>query len=211
MKRLKEIRATLKPKDIVEAPTVTPLKTKITGFPEDLPFSEAKKLAFRTLHEVLASIKRSSLGLSGTDTFPQQQRLKNRIPYFLRFLWILGRYGEFKQDDGAHLIVDAKTYIDNRGSEKTLATWTYVKDVIFKVMPEFGIHAELIPSINRWKTEMEGLTQKGWTIKMSFDKSAGGVDTLRALQTYTRKLDEKHGKRAFSYFRDIDMRVLTGE
>ena len=116
------------------------------------PFSETKKLAFRTLHEVLASMKRSSLGLSGTDTFPQQQRLKNRIPYFSRFLWIFGRYGEFKQDDGAHLIVDAKTYIDNRGSEKTLATWTYVKDVIFKVLPEFGIHAELVPSKKRWKT-----------------------------------------------------------
>jgi hypothetical protein len=211
LKRLKEIRATLKPKDIVEAPTVPPLKTKITGFPEDLPFSEAEKLAFRTLYEVSASTKCSSLGLSGTDTFPQQQRLKNRIPHVLRFLWILGRYAEFKPDDGAYLIVDAKTYIDNRGSEKALATWTYVKDVIFKVLPEFGIHSELVPSIKRWKTEMEGLRQKGWTIRLSFAKSAGGIDTLRALQTYTKKLDEKYGKKAFKYFKDIDMRVLTRE
>jgi len=211
LKRLKDIHAALKPKDIVDAPRVPPLKTRITGFPEDLPYSEAKKRAFRTLHKVLASVKRSSLGLSGTDTFPQQQRLENRRPHFLRFLWIFGRHGELKQDDGAHLIVDAKTYIDNRGSETTLATWTYVNDVIFKVLPEFGIHAELIPSIKRWKTEMEGLRQKGWTMRLSFDESAGGVDALRALQTYTRKLDDKHGKRAFRYFRDIDMRVLTRE
>lgn len=211
LKRLKNIHTTLKPKNIVEAPLALRLKTKITSFPEDLPFSEAERHAFRILHEVLSSIKRSSLGLSSTDTFPQQQRLRNRTPHFLRFLWIFGRYGKFKQDDRAHLIVDAKTYIDNRGSEKTLATWTYLKDVIFRVLPEFGIHAELVPSIKRWKTEMEGLRQKGWTMKIIFDKSTGGADTLKALQTYTWKLDEKHGRRAFRHFRDIDMRALLRE
>lgn len=211
LKRLESVRAALKPKDIVEAPKALPLKTKIIGFPEDLRFSEARRQAFRILHGILANIKRSSLGLSGIDTFPQQQRLRNRIPYFLRFLWIFGKYGESKQDDGGCLMVDAKTYIDNRGSEKTLATWTYVKDVIFKVLPEFGIHAELVPLIKRWKTEMEGLRQKGWTMKISFEESAGGVDSLEALQTYTWKLDEMYGKRAFRYFRDVDMRVLLRE
>lgn len=208
LKHLEAIHANLKPEDIVEAARVPPLKTKIVDFPEDLPFSETETAVFRTLHRVLASVKRSSLGLTDTDTFVHQQRLKNRIPHFMRFLWILGRFGEFKEDNGAHLVVDAKTYIDNRGSEKTLATWSYVKDVIFKILPEFGVHGELVPLIKRWKTAMEGLRQKGWTMKMSFDESVGGVDILKALQTYTRKLDEKYGKRAFRYFQNVDMRVF---
>jgi len=83
-----------------------------------------------------------------------------------------------------------------------------VKDVIFKILPEFGVHGELVPLIKRWKTEMEVLRQQGWTMKMSFDESVGGVAALKALQTYTRKLDEKYGERAFRYFQNGDMRVL---
>jgi hypothetical protein len=34
---------------------------------------------------------------------------------------------------------------------------------------------------------------------------------LKALKTYTTKLDEKYGKRAFGYFSNVDMRVLSEE
>ena len=44
---------------------------------------------------------------------------------------------------------------------------------------------------------------------MTFDEEAGGVAALRALQTYARILDRKYGKRAFRYFSDADMQVLS--
>ncbi len=210
LKRLEATRASLKPEDIVEAAKVAPLKTQNVGFP-DLSLPKEEKLAFEKLHRLLANVKRSSLGLTDIDTFAQQQRLKNRIPYLMRFLWILGRFGKLEDDNGSRLVVDAKTYIDNRCSEKTLATWSYVRDVIFKILPKFGVHGKLVPLTKKWKTEMEGLKQKGWNIEISFDESLGGATALEALQTYTRKLEEKYGKRAFRHFQNVDMHVLSKE
>ena len=206
MKRLEKIRASLNPDDIVEAPKVPPLKTKIINFPKDLPFSGEKTAAFKTLHQLLASIKRSSLGLKDTDIFAQQQRLKNRIPVFMRLLWILGRFGELKEEDGAHLVVDAKTYLDNHGNP----TWSFVKDVIFKILSEFGVHCERVVSKGTKEKDLTTpggyLRDKGWMVRMTIDEKAGGVAALRALQTYAKKLDEKYGRRAFRYFSNAGMR-----
>jgi len=44
---------------------------------------------------------------------------------------------------------------------------------------------------------------------MTFDGKADGVAALKALQTYARKLEEKHGRKAFRYFSDVDMQVLS--
>ena len=213
LKRLENVRASLKSDEIVQAAKVPPLKTKIVDFPNSLPFSKKDTAAFKSLHKILASLKRSSLELKDIDTFAQQQRLKNRIPHFLRFLWIFGRFGDLKTEDGVHLVVDAKTYIDNRGSEKTLATWSFVKDVIIKILSEFGVRCERV--VLKGAKEKDLVTPggylrgKGWVVMMTFDEKAGGVAALRALKNYSKKLDEKYGKKAFRYFAKIDMRVLS--
>ena len=210
MRNLEEIRASLGPDDIVDAPIVPPPKPKIVDFPEKLSFAKEETVAFKTLHQILVSVKRSSLGLKDTDVFAQQQRLKNRIPHFMRLLWILGRFGELKGEDEAHLVVDAKTYLDNRGNP----TWSFVKDVIFKILSEFGVHCERVILEGVKEKDLATLTGylrgKGWIIRMTVDEKAGGVAVLRALQTYTKKLDEKYGKRAFRYFSNADMQILSG-
>ena len=213
LKHLEEIRASLDPDDIVESPVIPKLKTKVVDFPRDLPLSEKETAAFKTLHQVLANLKRSSLGLKDTDIFAQQQRLKNRISHFLRFMWILGHFGNLQIENGACLVVDAKTYIDNRGNEKALATWSFVKDVIIKILSEVGVHCErvMLKGVKEKDLTTPGgyLRSKGWKMMMTFDENAGGVAALKALQTYARKLDENYGRKAFRYFSDVDMRVLS--
>ena len=213
LKHLEEIRASLRQEDIVEAPTVPPLKTKIVDFPGDLPFSEDETKAFKTLHQLLATVKRSPLGLSDTDTYAQQNRLKNRRPVFFRFLYNFGLFGELRDEDGAHLVIDSKSYLTNRGSEKTLASWPFVKDTVFKVLLEFGVHSEFVELEDAPKkgvtTGTGYLRDKGWVMKLTFDDSAGGVSALKALKTYTTKLNENYGKKGFRYFADVDMRVLS--
>jgi len=209
MKHLEEIRASLGSDDLVEAPTVPSLKAKIIDFPKDLPFSEEETAAFKVLHQLLASVKCSSLGLKDTDVFAQQQRLENRIPVFMRTLWIFGRFGELKEEDGAYVVVDAKTYLDNRGNP----TWSFVKDVIFKILSEFGVRCERVVLKGAREKDLTTpggyLRGKGWMVRMTIDEKAGGVAALRALQTYAKKLDEKCGKRAFRYFSNADMQVLS--
>jgi hypothetical protein len=189
------------------------LKTKIVDFPANMPFSKEETAAFKAVHELLAAVRRSRLGLTDTDTFAQQQRLKSRMPDFLRFLWILGRFSEFKEENGAHLVVNAKAYIANRGSEKRLASWPYVEKTVFKILPEFAVRCERVA----WEEVKEKdlttgtgyLRDTGWVMTMTFDEKVGGVAALRALQTYTRKLDEKYGRKAFRYFSTVDMQILS--
>ena len=210
--RLKSIRASLKPEEVVEAAKISPIKTKVEGFPQRLNLSQKETAALRALHRLLTNIKHSTLGLKDTDLFAQNQILKNRIPHFLRFLWIFGLFGDLKVEDETHLVVEAKTYIDNRGSEKTLATWPFVKDVIIKILTEFGVHCKrvMLKGIKEKDLTTPGgiMRSKGWTMMMTFDENAGGIAALKALQIYAKKLDEKHGKKAFRYFRNVNMQVL---
>jgi hypothetical protein len=45
-------------------------------------------------------------------------------------------------------------------------------------------------------------------MKMSFEEKIGGTATLKALQDYARKLEEKYGKKAFKQFSDANMQLL---
>lgn len=210
LKRLEAIRASLKPEQIVEPAKFSMPETKIVDFPEKLPFSKDETAAFRAVHRLLTDMKRSSLGLKDTDTFAQKHRLERQRAHLFRFLWILGRYGKLEKN--ADLIVDAKTFEANRGSEKTLAIWTFVKETVFKVLSDFGVCGE--------RASLEGVKEedlvtgtgylrgKGWVMKMSFKEKIGGITTLKTLQTYAERLDEKYGKKAFQHFSDADMRIL---
>lgn len=80
----------------------------------------------------------------------------------------------------------------------------------FKTLEEYGVHCEHVPLTEEgWLMPKGALRKVGWFMKMSFDDDAGGVPALRALQSYTAKLDEKHGKGAFRHFSRADMRVLS--
>jgi len=212
LKHLERIHASLRPADIVKAVAVPPLETKIADFPSGLLFSDEEMSAFKAVHRLLASLKRSSVGLTDTDTFAQQQRLKSRMPFFLRFLWIFSRHGEFNKENGEYLTVDSETYMANRGSEKTLANWSFVENTILRILPEFGIHCKRVLLKGAKEKDLTTGTgymrNKGWNMTISIDKAHGDAATLKALQTYAKKLDEKYNKKAFNYFSNVDMKLL---
>jgi hypothetical protein len=215
IKRLAAIRSSLKPEEIVEPAQAPTSETRIAGFPEDLPFSREKTAAFKAVHKLLATIKQSSLGLRDTDTFAQQHSLETRRAHVLRFLWILGRYGKFETEKRACLVVDARAYEANRGSEKTLAIWSFVKDTVFKAVSELGVYCERVALKGVKEEDLATgtgyLRSKGWVMTMSLEGERGGTAALKALQTYTRRLDEEYGKKAFQHFADTDMRVLLNK
>lgn len=212
MKRLQTIRAKLKPEEIVEPPKVTASKIRIVDFPKDLPFSKEETAAYKAVHQLLSEISKSKLGLTDTDTFAQQKRLEQRKAHLLRFMWIFGCFGEFREEKGSHLLVDAKTYLANRGSETRLALWLFVKDTVFKVLLKFGVQCDRVALKG---VDEEDLTtgtgymrSKGWIMKMSLKEKTDSTYTLKALQTYAKRLDEKYGKKAFKFFSAVDMRDL---
>jgi hypothetical protein len=206
--RLESIRSSLKPDEIVEPAKVSLSETKIVDFPENLPLNEEMK-SFKAVHSLLSTIESSSLGLRDTDTFAQQHKLEKQRAHVMRFLWIFGNYG--KEVD-VHLVVGAKTYLVNRGKEKTLSIWSFVEDVVFKSLSTFGVSCERVAlqgaNTEDLTTGTGYLRNRGWVMRMAFDEKIGGAATLKALQTYAKRLDKKYGSKAFRRFRDADMTVL---
>jgi len=211
LNRLEAIHASLKPDEIVEPAKVPETKTRIVEFPDNLPVKEGLA-SFKAVHNLLINIDDSSLGLKDTDTFAQQHKLENQKAHILRFLWILGNYGKFEKRISSYLVVDAETYYLNRGKEKTLSIWSFVEDIVFKFLAEFGVSCEL-DALKGVMTEdlttgTGYLRKKDWIMRMSFEEKIGGVIALKALQTYAKKLDKKYGSRAFQRFRESDMKIL---
>jgi hypothetical protein len=213
--RLEAIRASLKLEEIVEPAKAPTSETRTIGFPENLPFSKEETASLRAVHKLLATLIRSSLGLRDVDTFAQQHKLESRRAHVLRFLWILGRYGKLEKEKDVCLAVDAGIYEANRGSEKSLAIWPFVKENIFNVLSEFGVCCERVALEGVREEELATgtgyLRSRGWVMKMSFDERVGGAVALEGLQTCTRRLEERCGKKAFKHFSEANMQVLLGK
>jgi hypothetical protein len=211
LNRLKAIRASLKPDEIVEPANVTTSKTRIVEFPKDMDIQKESS-SLKDVHRLLAALENSSLGLRDTDTFAQQHKLENRKAHILRFMWILASRGKFEKEDSLQLVVDAETYSVNRGKEKTLSIWPFVEDVVFKVLSDFGVCCERVAlkgvAIEDLTTGTGYLRNKGWIMRMSFEEKIGGVAALKAMQTYAKRLDQKYASRAFQRFRQADMTIL---
>jgi hypothetical protein len=204
MSRLEAIHASLKPDALVEPAKTPTSETRIADFPENLPVSKEETASFKAVHKLLATLESSSLGLRGTDTFAQQHKLENLRAHVLRFLWIFGNYGKFEKEKCAQLVVDAGTYFANRGSEKTLAIWSFVEDTVFKVLSEFGVCCERVTLKGVKEEDLTTgtgyLRYKGWVMKISFEEKIGGAAALKALQTYTQRVDKKIRQKSISAF-----------
>jgi hypothetical protein len=215
IRRLENIHSSLKPVEILEPVTASASKTRISDFPEELLLSGKEKLSFRLVHILLEKTSSSSLGLQGSDAFAQRNTLENRRVHVLRFLWILGCYGKFKNNKTEHLVVDAEVYEANRGSEKKLAIWPFVKDNVIRILSEFGVSCRLVALEGvREEDLLTGtgyMRNKGWIITMSFEENIGGTAALNALQVYAQSLERKYGKKAFHHFVNADMQILLGK
>ncbi len=207
LKRLETIRRTLSPDEIVEAKTVSPLKAKIIEFPDSITESQAK--SFKQIHLMLITLKQSTLSGEDADLAIQQHRLKNRVKHLFRFIWIFAIQGKWIETNGGSLVVDSETFLKNRGSESGLSHWVRLEETIFPNLAKAEVQAKLVELTPDWKVPTGYLRSTGWEMKLSFTKKIGVGTSLRALQTYGKKLDEKYGKRAFRYFADVDMRLLA--
>jgi hypothetical protein len=120
-------------------------------------------------------------------------------------LWAFGLFGELKEEGGSHLVIGSETYL----AQKIHSSYSRVKNY-FKALEEYGVHCEHVPLTEEgWLTPTGALRKGGWFMKMSFDDDGGGVSALKALQSYTARLNEEYGERAFGYFSKADMRVLS--
>ena len=211
--RLSSIRNSLRPEQIVEPAKAPKSKTKIFSFPQNLVYPKEKAASFQAIHSLLIALGSSTLGMSDTDTFAQFHNVEKLRAHVLRFLWILGRWGRFEPEDKPHLMVDSETYEANRGDQKRLAIWSFVRDNVFEVLSQFGVCCQRV-AFNGVKEEdlVTGtgyMRSKGWFMTMYFEKKAGGADALKSLQEYALRLEKKYDKKAFKHFQEANMNVFA--
>jgi hypothetical protein len=205
--RLKRVRATVNPNEIDEAPTLPLLKAKIVDFPDEITDPHAAN--FRQIHSMLKRLKETTLSGVDADLAVQQHRLKNRVKYLFRFLWIFAAHAKLDISNGSTLVIDPAMYKANRGSETGLMTVRTLEGVIFPNLLKVGIKAKMNELTKEWRLPSGYLRVRGWEMRMSFTEKVGRLASLKAFQNYGLALEEKYGKRAFRYFKNVDMSVLV--
>lgn len=210
LNRLMGIKSSLQSNEIVKPVKISKSQKRIIKFPEIL--TNKKISSFRIVYNLLQKIYSSSLGLKNPDTFAQQHLLENQKVHVFRFLWILGNYGKIRKIDSTDIQIDAQTYYANRGKEKQLSILSFIQNVIFEVLSEFGIFCKLeaLEGVKQEEitTGTGYLRKKGWLIIATFGEKIGGYSTFKALQTYTQTLTKKYASKAFRSFKKADMTIL---
>jgi hypothetical protein len=211
LQRLTAIQASLKPHEIVKPITVGKSESHIVPFPKNLSFKD-KNASYKKIYKLLITLGTDSFGLRNADTFAEHHKLENQRIHIFRFLWIMGKYGLFKNANHTHLVINAETYLDNRRREKTLAIWSFVKTNVFKILTDVGVYCERVALTGVKKEDLTTgtgyLRKKGWIMTMSFGETLGGTTSIKAYQTYIQKLDQTYGTKAFQHFRNVDMTIL---
>ncbi len=198
IKHLNEICKELGSENIVEIKRFS-VRPKIVAFPKNFPFSSDEISAYQFLHQILVSLE-----VSDNVSYARKFILEKNRKQLLKLLWAFGRFGELKEEDGSHLMLDSETY----SSQKISSYYSKVQDYL-RLLEKYGMHCEIVPLQEKgWVTPTGALRSTGWLMKLTFYEKLGGGLTFQALKNYTSKLDEKYDKNAFRYFSKGDMRLL---
>jgi len=192
------LHASLDPGQLIPPKTVNPA-SKPVPFPE-------KNLSsvFRELHSLLASASGCESGY-----YAGQLMLERGKPYILFALWVMGLYGELKDNK---LVIESEACRDIEECSKLVRKKDNVLHTAVKTTLDSLSGAGIIFSFQPRKKE--------WTLSLEFAPDAGETELLKALKSYTGLLSEKYGRpvyagsfylkgKAFKLFSSLDMRDLA--
>lgn len=210
-KILDEIRNGLSSDQIQEVKTVDQKSPSIVPFPK---LSKKTKM-YKSLHDTLAKIISSDLGLVDTDTLAGQEMLKSRRAVLLRLLWIVANHGSI---DGTHLSVDSIAINTHKkgtsGFPTTEDGWKRWLEIISKAgilgeMEYADIDRKILISPIGWlRDRIPNSNEPAWYLRVTFDENLGGAVVLKALKHYAVQIDNEYSKKAYSKFVKADMQFL---
>jgi hypothetical protein len=199
IKHLNVIHQTIRADEIIEMKrfSVCPI---IVAFPNYLPFSKNEISAYQFLYRILVTME-----VAANVSYARQFVLEKNRKQLLKILWAFGRFGELKDEDGSHLVLDSETYTN----QKISSYYSKVQEY-FRLLENYGIYCEIIAlQEKKWVTPTGALRNTGWLMILSFDERIGSGLTIKALKNYASILNEKYGENAFRYFSKGNMRILN--
>lgn len=207
-KHLSEIRAGLRPDEIVDPAKPKPLKARVVKLPDDISGSAADKAGVKSIHHLLATFISAP-----AETYAQQEALRRRRSNILLILWVFGHLGELVTRQGTQLVIDSvdcgprpdcSSVIRKRDNTLHIAARQSIAE-----MANYGAHVSHTP-----------IGPEHWFLSMSFDRRAGGSRAIKALKRYVTALVREYGEplysgssrykgKAFELFSRVDMNILT--
>ena len=199
---LKYLYNNLKPEEIV-SPKQFSGNMNVTPFPIKTNLSPGKQEEMRRLHSLLENIFYTKAA-----NYVGQLLSERKKPYLWVLLWVMGLYGEIREDN---LVLENTAHRDRiecsrlvRKSDNTL--YEPIQDAVER-LKKSGIQIEFKPF------------KKNWTLILGVDKSIGDPVILTALKTYLSILVKKYGEpvytgsynlngKAFRLFTRVDMHDL---
>lgn len=213
-KSLDDIRASLKPTEIIEVKAVEKKSPMIIPFPNGT--LDKKEHQFKILHDLLYRIITSSFGIRNVDVVSGQAMVETRREITLRILFIAARFGFIESDK---LVIDSISINTHKtgtsGFPTTESAWkrwlSYLKSTGIICEMEFSeIDKDKRKSPIGWLRErIPGTENPVWFLKISLDKSLGNTSTLKTLVEYGNDIEEKFGNKAFGKFKKADMRIIS--
>ncbi|NHJ20886.1 MAG: DUF3795 domain-containing protein [Candidatus Lokiarchaeota archaeon] len=205
MTNLKEIRSKLKDTQI-KNPKPVDYKREI---PESM--GTFKDESFKFVYDVLIKIANSNLGIKGIDTVSGLELYKEREEFIWRFLWLIGTLGDVNERE---LSIDSGTLYDNRkpiSLPNNERSW----EVIFDILKEFGIEAELEIKTDKLYTpggymraKVPSSNKPAYLLKMKTSSKLQKIPFFKTLNKMLLELKKTSGKRAFSNFRKFDFKSI---
>jgi hypothetical protein len=172
---------------------------------------EFKNKNYIRLYEKLVEFANSNLGITGIDTVAGYEQYLSRKEFLWRFLWILGIYGEIKENE---LTIDSATLYENR-KPISLPNNEEQWEIFFSILRQFGIHFKLEIKTDNLYTPggyMRAKTPKtnrpAYFIKMRVDPDIIDYQFFRSLKEIISELQKKTGKRAFTNFKNLNFNSL---
>lgn len=205
MTNLKKIRSSLKDNEIKNPKTISK-KTDIIKLK-----GEFKNKNYRRIYEKLIEIANSNLGIIGIDTISGYEQYLLRKDILWKFIWIFGLYGNIKDKE---LIIDSITLYENRkpvSLPKNEEEWK----LYFDILTQFGIFSELEIKTNKLYTptgymrfKVPQTNKPAYIIKMKVNPNLQEPQFFKILNEIISELQITTGKRAFTYFKNLNFHSL---
>ncbi|MFX0077576.1 MAG: hypothetical protein ACFE96_19190, partial [Candidatus Hermodarchaeota archaeon] len=171
-----------------------------------------KKDDFKFVYDKLIEIANSNLGIKGIDTVSGLELYKKREEFLWRFLWLIGTLGDVKEKE---LSIDSSTLYDNR-KPISLPNNEEQWKVIFKVLKEFGIDAELEIKTDKLYTpggymraKIPKTNEPAYILKMKTSAKLQEIPFFKTLNEMLLELEKTSGKQAFTKFRKLEFKSVV--
>jgi hypothetical protein len=193
MTRLSKFRTTLSEKEIKRF-------KRFSNGTSPVPSAGLKKVTgpMQTIRTLLASVC-----VESDISYARLLTLEKKREILLKILWTVCLYGSFNKKYNG-LEIEAEKFMSAKVQGMHEPLLQNLKD-----LKGYGVDGVFIPFFESgWLTPKGGLRKKGWKIRMSFGKLLNGAGTLRYIQEYVQKLNEKYGRKGFGLFKKADMTIM---